>query len=246
MADQRTDPMRVESRAVTELAQLHRDPIFYGRGAARGDGRLVVVVPGLFGNDVYLGTLRAWLRRIGYTPMRSSLTINAGCPDRLRGEVERTLERQLRNTPGPVALIGHSRGGMLCWALASRLQERVTHLALLGSPAPAVVAMMRRHGVMQPARFANKAVADAGARARRLFDPDCDVPACGCPYTEDLARPLHLSTKQLAVYSRDDPIVAPQACKLWSGENVEVGGSHSGLTHNRAVYPHLARFLASR
>src|SRR5262249_40380798 len=82
MADQRTDPMRtdplrIESRAVTELAQLHSAPIFYGRGAPRGDGRVVLVVPGLFGNDVYLGPLRGWLRRIGYTPVRSSLVVNA-------------------------------------------------------------------------------------------------------------------------------------------------------------------------
>ena len=36
-----------------------------------------------------------------------------------------------------------------------------------------------------------------------------------------------------------------KATRTTHGENVEVGGSHSGLAHNRAVYPHLARFLAS-
>ena len=246
MVDERNDPLRVESRAVAELAQLHSAPIFFGHGAPRGDRRLVVVVPGLFGNDIYLRPLRGWLRRIGYTPVRSSLAINAGCPDRLRGDVERAVDRQLRQTPGPVALIGHSRGGMLCWALASRLQERASHLALLGSPAPAVVVMMRQQGTMQPAGVAHNAVAAAGARATKLFDPDCDVPACGCDYTKDLARPLHTATRLLSVYSRDDPIVHPTACRLWSGENVEVGGSHGGLTHNRDVYPHLARFLATR
>jgi pimeloyl-ACP methyl ester carboxylesterase len=246
MADERNDPLRVEARAVAELAQLHSAPIFYGRGASRGDQRLVVVVPGLFGNDLYLGPLRGWLRRIGYTPVRSSLAINAGCPNRLRGDVERAVESQLRHTPGPVALIGHSRGGMLCWALASRLQERASHLALLGSPAPAVVVMMRQQGPMQPGRVAHDAVAAAGARATKLFDPDCDVPACGCDYTTDLARPLHVGTRLLSIYSRDDPIVRPAACRLPSGENVEVGGSHGGLAHNRDVYPHLARFLAAR
>jgi hypothetical protein len=29
-------------------------------------------------------------------------------------------------------------------------------------------------------------------------------------------------------------------------EHVEVDGTHSGLAHNRAVYQHLARFLATR
>jgi len=245
MVDERNDPLRMESRAVAELAQLHSAPVFFGLGAPRGDGRLVVVVPGLFGNDIYLAPLRGWLRRIGYTPVRSSLVINAGCPDRLRGEVERAVDKQVRQTSGPVALIGHSRGGMLCWALASRLQERASHLALLGSPAPAVVVMMREQGSMQPASVAHNAVSAAGARATKLFDPDCDVPACGCDYTKDLARPLHAATRLLSVYSRDDPIVRPAACRLWSGENVEVGGSHGGLAHNRDVYTHLARFLAT-
>jgi len=50
-----------EAGALGELAALHRAPVFYGRGVARGDGRTVIVVPGLFGNDMYLQTLRAWL-----------------------------------------------------------------------------------------------------------------------------------------------------------------------------------------
>jgi hypothetical protein len=72
------------------------------------------------------------------------------------------------------------------------------------------------------------------------------VPDCDCDYPNDLRRPLHATTKVLSIYSRDDPIVRPVACKVWSGENVEIGGSHGGLAHNRAVYPHLARFLADR
>ena len=136
--------LRREAQAIGELAALHRDPVFFGRGVPRGDGRTVVVIPGLFGTDAYLEPLRAWLARIGYAPARSTLTINAGCPDRLRTQVERSLARRLDERPGPLCLIGHSRGGMLAWALATRLQARVSHLVLLGSPAPAVVTMMRR------------------------------------------------------------------------------------------------------
>lgn len=251
MADRRAEALRIEGRAVAELAALHADPLFYGRGVPRGDGRLVVVVPGLFGNDLYLQPLRAWLRRIGYRSQRSTLTINAGCPNRLTADVEaavrRQLERQLDDAPGPVALVGHSRGGMLSWALASRLGERVSHLALLGSPAPAVVAMFRAGTFATPSTVARSQVAAAGARAMRLLDPDCDVPACACEYVTDLRRALPASTKVLSIRSSDDPIVHPSACRLpaGAGENVEVRGSHGGLAHNRAVYPHLARFLAS-
>ena len=53
---------------MAEFAQLFGDPMYYGIGAARGDGRHVVVLPGLFGNDWYLYPLRSWLSRIGYRP----------------------------------------------------------------------------------------------------------------------------------------------------------------------------------
>ena len=92
----------------------------------------MLVIPGLFGNDLYLRPLRSWLSRIGYAPVRSGVSINAGCPERLRTEIERSLSPQLARRTGPIAIVGHSRGGMLGWAIASRLQERVSHLALLG------------------------------------------------------------------------------------------------------------------
>lgn len=249
MADDRRDMLRQEGRSLAELAALHRDPVFYGRGVPRGDGRLVLVVPGLFGGDMYLQPLRRWLARIGYTPMRSALVMNVGCPDRLRGQVERSLQREMAQRPGPISLIGHSRGGMLCWAIASRLQARASHLALLGSPAPAVVTMMAA-GPGAPNTFAAPGVADAGARALRLMDPDCTVPACGCPYTDDLRRALHPSTRVASIFSREDRIVNPAACRVAgdTGEdvqNIEVGGSHGGLAHNRTVFTHLARFLAA-
>ena len=50
----------------------------------------------------------------------------------------------------------------------------------------------------------------------------------------------------IAIYSRDDQIVTPGACEVRGATNVEVGGTHSGLVYNRAVYPPLARFLADR
>jgi triacylglycerol lipase len=233
-----------EAPAMRELAALHGDPIYYGRGAPKGDGRPVLVVPGLFGNDAYLHPLRWWLRRIGYSPVRSGLVLNAGCPDRLSRQLDSAVALGSRSTR-PVVLVGHSRGGMLCWALASRLQDRVSHLVLLGSPAPAVVAMFRSERSVPIASMARSGVARAGARALALLDPDCTVPACGCAYVDDLRRPLHPGTQVLAVRSREDRIVPPEACVVRAGENVEVGGTHSGLVYNRAVYPHLARFLAA-
>jgi triacylglycerol lipase len=245
MAEDRSAILRQEAGALGELTALHADPVFYGRGVPRGDGRTVVVVPGLFGNDIYLQPLRGWLLRMGYRPVQSNLMLNAGCPNRLRTTVEDGLRRQLARRSGPVALIGHSRGGMLCWAIASRLQEDASHLVLLGSPAAAVVRMMKSGTTTPTSTVARSEVAAAGARALKLMDPDCNVPDCGCPYPEDLRRPLHPTTRVLSIYSSDDRIVRPGACRVEGAEDVEVRGSHAGLAYNRSVYPHLARFLAS-
>lgn len=244
MADRSDRTGRNEGRAVAEFAALLRDPVYHGVGVPRGDGRPVLVVPGLFGTDHYLRPLRHWLRRIGYRPVRSSLSINAGCPERLTNQVEAKLARILASTDQRVALIGHSRGGMLSWALASRLGERASHLILAGSPAPAVVAMMQEGTSYAPGDVAHRNVTGAGARALKLLDPHCTVPDCGCPYVEDMRRPLHPSTRVVSFWSEQDEIVQPAACHVPDAENIHVGGTHSGLAHNRRVYPHLGRILA--
>ena len=50
----------------------------------------------------------------------------------------------------------------------------------------------------------------------------------------------------MAIYTRDDPIVRPAACRVPAGENVEIGGTHGGLVYNRAALPRLGEFLAER
>jgi pimeloyl-ACP methyl ester carboxylesterase len=238
--------LSTEARALNEFFALQRDPVFHGVGVRRGDGRLVLVIPGLFGSDIYLEPLRAWLRRIGYRPVRSSVMINAGCPERLRNQIETALRPNMERHPGPLAIIGHSRGGMLGWAIASHLQEQTSHLVLLGSPAPAVVAMMRMNpNLYSLTGVGASGVAQAGQRALRLLDPDCNVPACGCPYTTDLRGNLSRGTRVLSIHSADDKVVPPSATEVIGGENLVVRGSHSGLVYNRAVYPAIAQFLTA-
>ncbi|HEU0193833.1 MAG TPA: alpha/beta fold hydrolase, partial [Gaiellales bacterium] len=187
--------LRREAQALTELTALRLDPVYLGAGLPRGRGGPVLVLPGLFGNDLYLQPLRGWLLRLGYRPMRSTIALNAGCPNRLREQVEAEL-RARRPRSGPVALIGHSRGGMLAWALASRLQSDAACLALLGSPAGAVVGMLRRgDSAVIPSISAAASVVKAGQQAMRMLDPHCTFPTCGCPYPEDLRRPLSPTTR---------------------------------------------------
>jgi pimeloyl-ACP methyl ester carboxylesterase len=232
-----------EARIADEFARMMRSQVYRGRDVPRGDGRIVLVLPGLFGNDLYLEPMHRWLRRIGYAPVRSSLLVNAGCPQRLNEEIESHLNIRRQTRRGPVAIIGHSRGGILARALAARLQADASHLIHLGSPAAAVTRAMDYRAATTGAP-AGQAVYRAGLRARQLLDPDCEAPECSCAFLDDVRRPLHARTRVISIYSREDPIVPKAAARAPEGRNVEIEGSHSGLAYNVAAYQVIGEELA--
>jgi pimeloyl-ACP methyl ester carboxylesterase len=235
--------MASEAFAFREIAALRRDPIYRGEGVPRGDGRLVVIIPGLFGSDFYLRPLRQWITRIGFRASTSGLWINAGCPDRLTSDIEQWIERQEPQHDRRLVLIGHSRGGLLARALAVRLGSRVSHLVTLGSPVGLASAFAQTGDVQQIAHRTMSRVAQASNTARRILDPQCRFPDCGCGFVDNIRHAPAAETTVLSIYSREDPIVPPEASIVTGARNVEVTGTHSGLVYNPAVYRELARSL---
>jgi pimeloyl-ACP methyl ester carboxylesterase len=234
-----------EAGAAAEYMALLADPVNFGAGVARGKGEPVLVIPGLFGNDAYLTPLRSWLRRVGYTPIASSLTFNAGCSNRIYEDVRRQVERALPKGEQFI-VVGHSRGGILGWATAAECQERVVKLILVGSPAPAVAAGLRAGtGAMVPPGTSQRVV-DAGLRVRQYLDPDCDFPACECEFVQVMRRQLSSETAVTCIVSDDDPVVPVSAARLENANVHHVRGTHSGLVVNRAVYRLLGEALAAR
>jgi triacylglycerol lipase len=246
MVAERQPAIEREPTAIFELGGLLGDPVFYGLGVPRGDGRLVVVLPGMFANDFYLQPLRDWLSRIGYRAVRSNIAMNAGCPERRRLESEAELRRRMRRHSGRVALIGHSAGGVIARALAADMQDDVSHLILLGSPAGSLG--RRWDGIRRSRHITDAArmVATAGERARRFIDPDCEIPQCDCAFVQDVSRPLAASTRVTSIYSREDPIVPIWASRDPTAENIEITGTHSGLAFNGSVYRAIAKALSVR
>ena len=167
MANEVRRSLESEAAALGEWASLLTSRVYRGDGLPRGDGRLVVVLPGLFANDFYLQPMRRWLRRLGYTPVRSTLAVNAGCPQRLREKIDDELHAQMERRPGPVALIGHSRGGILARALAADLGSRASHLVLLGSPVGAIE-RMPSWTAARDGSVASTRVTDAPSSTRRI------------------------------------------------------------------------------
>ena len=58
-----------ECLTVLDVGALLIDPVFYGMRVPHGDGKPVVLIPGLFGSDSYLQLLRQWLGCVCYEPM---------------------------------------------------------------------------------------------------------------------------------------------------------------------------------
>jgi len=121
-------------RPAAELGLLLGDPVFWGVGVPRGDGRPVLVLPGLFAGDGYLQPLRDWLRRSGYTPVKSGIDRNPGWSNELIDELAELALAEHRRSRQRVTIIGHSMGGLQGRSVAGRLPRVVRHVFALGSP----------------------------------------------------------------------------------------------------------------
>jgi pimeloyl-ACP methyl ester carboxylesterase len=186
-------------RPAAELASLMIEPVFWGVGMQRGDGRPVLVLPGLYGGDRYLTPLRDWVRRIGYRAVPSGMDRNPGWSEQIIDRLVELTEREYRQGGQRVTIIGHSMGGLQGRAVAARRAGAVRHVIALGSP----LAIARGH--------------------------------------------LPDEVRMTALYSRGDRIVRHPAALARDprAANVEVSGSHIGLTFNPGVYRALARILPS-
>ena len=232
-----------EMLSMVDMGALLADPAFYGIGVPRGDGKLVVVLPGLLGGDLYLLPLRRWLGWVGYSPVRSTLEFNAGCLQRLREQVLKEITRRINEVQRPIAIIGHSRGGLMGWAMASQLREKVSHLVLLGSPVAAMRASVESGDPLAPAGVVGRALMRISDELRDRLDPHCDYPKCRCAMVNDVMRHLSPLTSVLSIHGSEDLLVREMAQAIDDGETVQVNASHVGLVYNPQVYHALGRFL---
>lgn len=239
-----------EATSLQEYWALQADPVLLGAGVPHGNGEAVLLIPGLFANDIYMATARSWLTRIGYRPIASEILWNVGCPRRLIDSLSSLVANRLGAET--FSIIGHSRGGLLASALTSRFSDRVNNLIVVGSPLggmlaagksglEAFAASMQQDNEPNGRQF----VFNAGRAVTRLLDPECNSPACECAYTEDLFATLPGNIAVTSIYSTNDPIVPPHSSILKGATNIAVEGSHSGLMFNRTVYPHVAQALSA-
>lgn len=99
-----------------------------------GDGRAVIVIPGLFTSDRRTAMLRRVLGKAGYPTygwgLGRNMPIRADILERFGARVAEVQARE----GGPVTLIGWSLGGLIARAYACQAPEQVASVVTLGTP----------------------------------------------------------------------------------------------------------------
>lgn len=195
--------------------------------APRGDGRTVLLLPGLFNADRSLLMMRWFLRRLGYRADTWGLGRNLGGRTvgadgaRLIAQIERRAA-----DAGPVSLVGVSLGGMLARWVAQQRPDLVREVVTVASP------------FAGSGRATNVWRAFEWATGERLDD------AAVLARAEVIARPLPMPST--AIWSRSDGLVSGTICRDASCEAVEVRSSHLWVQHRPEVLLAVARSLSAR
>jgi pimeloyl-ACP methyl ester carboxylesterase len=233
--------IRSEFRWQLEAARLITDSVWWGRGVPRGDGQAVLLVPGFLIGDWSLSAMYLWLRRIGYHPHHAGMVFNVDCSaralDALQGRVEALAER----SGGRVSIVGHSRGGILGRALATRTPDLLKHVITLGS------GLLNGYDVSPSLQAALWLVRGYHQRTTdRVARHGCMTEGCSCSFGIASRAPFPESVDLVSIYSREDGLSHWRSSRVPYGRNVEVTGSHLGLAVNRDVYRTIALALAGQ
>jgi pimeloyl-ACP methyl ester carboxylesterase len=195
----------------------------------KGDGRTIVILPGLFNGDSAMFPMRRYLTWLGYRAEGWGLGANFGART-IGSEGERLFERleTLAAETGPVTLIGVSLGGMIARLAAHRRPDLVREVVTIAAPYagdPRATNVWRLFEWMTGERI------DGAAVQVRL---------------REIARPLPVPAT--AIWSATDGIVNGLICHAPGEANcrsVEVVSSHMGVQHRPEVLLRVAETLST-
>jgi len=211
-------------RASVEILSLGITRRALKKLAPQGDGHPVMVLPGFLAGDGYNGALRRFLTGLNYSVHGWGMGLNLGPQDGVLEGLEARIHQLVERYETPVSLVGHSLGGIFARELARAFPDKVRQVISLGSP------------------FGEgRMTASIPARLFTALNPPQDL-----PIDEDklaLAPPVPTT----AIYSKGDGIVNWQTTLQQDGhaqtQNIEVRGSHCGMTLNPAIWLLIAECL---
>lgn len=192
-----------------------------------GDGRPVLLLPGLFNSDRSNVALRGFLDRIGYAAHGWGLGRNLGTRT-IGWEAERLIARVellAREAGQPVTLIGVSLGGIMARLVAHRRPDLVREVVTVASP------------------YAGHPRSTRVWRAFELFTGErVDDPRVTALRAEVVAP---LPVPATAIWSASDGLVSGVACRGGDCAEVEVVSGHLAVQLQPEVLLAVARVLAA-
>ena len=196
------------------------------RSAPRGDGRPILLLPGLFNSDRSNGVLRRFLVASGYRAEGWGLGRNFGSRT-IGGDAARLIARveaMAVETSAPVTLIGVSLGGIMARLVAHRRPELVREVVTVSSP-------FAGHP-----RATNVWRAFEWITGERVDSPEVDT------LRAEIAAPLPVPAT--AIWSASDGMVNGLACRDEHGRSIEVRSGHLAVQLNPDVLVVIAEVLA--
>jgi pimeloyl-ACP methyl ester carboxylesterase len=193
--------------------------------APKGDGRPVMLLPGLVNSDRSMALMRRYLNRLGYSAVGWGLGRNLGARaigaegERLLAEVAKLHAR----TGERVTLVGVSLGGIMARFVAHRMPHAVREVITVSSPYagdPRATRVWRQFQWLTGER-----IDSIGVTARRA----------------EIARPLPVPAT--AIWSRSDGLVNGLICRVPDEPGlrcIEVRSGHLGVQ----VRPEVLRAIA--
>jgi pimeloyl-ACP methyl ester carboxylesterase len=175
-----------------------------------GDGRAVIVIPGLFTSDARTAMLRRVLKTAGYRTygwgLGRNMPIKADILDRFSARMDVVQARE----GGPVTLVGWSLGGLIARAYGHHAPDRVAEVITLGSP------------------FSNDPRAN---RAWKIYELVADHSVDAPPIVYDLHKKPPVPTT--AIWSARDGIISQESARGLPHESdhrVEIRCGHFAMS----------------
>lgn len=191
----------------------------------RGNGEIVLVLPGLGAGDISTLVLRNYLNWLGYSSFGWELGRNTGNLRQLLPQVSAIVSERYSQHNQPIAIIGWSLGGVIARELARALPAQVSQVITMGSP------------VIGGPKYTTFGRFYRGTKA--------ELESIEAKVAEREQRPI--TVPLTSIYSKHDGVVGWQASidtVNRQAEHIEVKATHLGLGISPIVFKILARKLS--